>query len=280
MSEIKEYAELMKSVANFASSIGLNTEDFYRCVHVPSEDKWVISVSHKDYIGDKHILYSHKDTLKPDFDKRLLFPVFVGSREEINHHRKIAEDNDADIFIRKNIACEFVQPSPEFLALSKVEQVEYALHEAFHNTSKYFAGRKMPSLSRSLEEGSAFVAGHFGAVHYFKDTKLEKEAVRHCKKHIGLVRKFYKFYERLKGIYNYRLDFQDKPISTEQVMQKREDILKEAKIEFKEELGRPVNNAFFLYYNYFYEKVPVLLDERIREASDISQIVEILLLKR
>ncbi|MFH0936194.1 MAG: hypothetical protein V1815_00765 [Candidatus Woesearchaeota archaeon] len=269
-----EYLQLMKSVSDFGKKSDLNTDNLYKNNYTPTDhEKWVISVSWKTSIDNSDILYSSMDEYKPDFDKSLKFPIVVGSKEQIKSYEKKAEEQDAEYFSKKSIAFDgFIQPSSEFLALNTVEQVEYALHEAFHNTPKLFFGKEQAKLFPEYEEASAFVIGHIGSIHYFNETELKPQAIAHLQKHLNLANLVNRFYNELEEVLSFRAGTDKKPISQEQKMIDREKLLEKARKELGNNLGGPINNAFFVYWNYFYGKVGKMYG-KIRDLNDFKKIV-------
>jgi|GEM_PF-1779713 len=274
----QDYLNLMSSVSEFAKKAGLNTDNLYRTTYEPKtqgQENWNLSVSWKTLLGNNGILYSPKDERKPDFDKRLYLPVINDSREQIAAYEKKAQEKGAEYFSKKIVALEDVEPSPEFLALSTVEQVEYAFHEAFHNTSKTAFGKETPHLPWDEEESAALVAGYLGAIHYFKGTELEDAAMAHWQKYFGLATSFNRLYKDLDKTlgFGFRVDENGLQMSQERVLQEREIVLEKARRELGDQLGGPINNAFFLYWHYFYGKLEKTYN-KVRETDDFESIVK------
>jgi hypothetical protein len=281
--EIQQYKDLMQSVSEFAGKVGLNNNGLYRDSYEPNskESPWVISVSWRNQLSGSRILYTPREDLDPNLRFKLEFPIIAGTKNETECYRRRAEEVGAEYFLKQSISADgFVQPSPEFLGLGKVRQVEYALHEAFHATSKDFMGNEVQHLPiPSEEEAYAMVAGHLGAIYYFKGSNLESQAVSHWQKHSDLVNKIVQFYRRLEGIYASGGDGEGKPVSQEQILKEREIVLLEAREVLGNELGSPINNAFFRYWNYFYGGMPRVC-QRVSKLENICDIVERLTGKR
>ncbi len=258
--ELEEYKTLMKSVSVFAEKIGLNNQGLYRETYEPStnEAKWVITVSWKNQLDCSGILYTPDQKLDPQTRFKLEFPIVVGTESEIKGYAKKAEEVGAEYFLKQSISNNgFVEPSPSFLGLGRVKQVEYALHEAFHVTTKYFMGREVPQIPIPMEEEAcAMIAGHLGAFAFFKGSPLENEALLHYQKHFDLANKIVQFRKRLEDIYKLRADSEESLISQKQKLKEREEVFSDAKEQFGDELGSPINNAFFRYWNYFYGAIP------------------------
>ncbi len=271
----KKYLELMASVADFGKEAGLNTDKLYKGNYTPVEgDNHVISVSHKIQVDNSEILYSCMDEYNPEFDRRLKFPFIGGSEKQIERYKAMAIEKDAEYFTKKSVAFDgFVQPSPEFLAMGPVAQVEYAIHEAFHKTSKLFFGQKQHSLPPEHEEASALVVGYLGSIHYFKDSGLEQEAVDHWGKNFMLAKKVNQFSRELEETLSFRCDDNKQPVSMEQKLEERQILLEKAGSEFKGELGGPVNNAFFVYWDYFYKQLEPIYN-KVKESRDFKEIVQ------
>ncbi|VVB59452.1 Uncharacterised protein [uncultured archaeon] len=253
----QEYLTLMESVSGFAKKAGLNTDNLYSDTYEPKpsgQEKWNLSVSWKTLLGNSCILYSSKDELKPDFDNRLYAQVITDSKEQIRAYEKKAQEKGAEYFSKKVVALAGVEPSPEFLALSTVEQVEYALHEAFHNTLKTVSEKETPHLPWDDEEAAALVVGYIGAIHFFKGTELEDAAIAHWQKYLGLassVNRLYKELDETLG-FGFRVDEHRHQMSQERILQERDEVLERARQELGDKLGGPINNAFFVYWHYFY----------------------------
>ncbi|MBI3190885.1 hypothetical protein HYZ41_04240 [archaeon] len=271
----EEYLQLMKSVSSFGKRHGLNIDKLYRDNYTSTDyENWVISVSWKTRLDNSNILYSHEDEYSSDFDTRLKFPIVVGPRKQIDKYRIMSEEKCAEYFSKKSIASNgFVQPSPEFLALSTVEKVEYTLHEAFHNTSKLFFGNKQDNLPPAYEEASALTIGYVGCVHYFDLTDLKPQAIAHCQKYLNLARLVNGFYNELNEVLGFRIGEDKSIIQNDQKMQEREELLERAKTKLGNELGGPINNAFFIYWNYFYEKLEKMHD-KVRDLKDFGEVVQ------
>ena len=272
--EIQEYQLLMKSVSAFAGKIGLNPHGLYKETYNPStnEPSWVISVSWKDKLDGSDVLYTSDKKLEPKVRFKLEFPVITGIESEIKRYAKKAEDVGAEYFLKQSISSdEFVEPLPSFLGLSKVIQVEYALHEAFHVTSKYFMGREVQQIPVPMrEEARAMIAGHIGAIAYFKGSDLEDEALSHWQKHLDFANKVIQFYKRLQEIYTSKAENEGRYASQEQKLKEREEVFSTAREQFGNELGLPINNAFFRYWNYFYGVVPI----EYKRVSGLENIYE------
>lgn len=274
--EIPEYLTLMKSVSKFAGKIGLNPRGLYKETYNPStnETKWVISVSWKDNISNSGILCNPKE-VDPNTRFRLEFPFIIGTQSEIRGYAKKAEDAGAEYFLKQSIAGDgSVEPSPSFLDLSKVVQVEYAFHEAFHSATKDFLGTEFKHYPiPSKEEACAMIAGHLGAIAYFKGSPLEHEAESNWQKHFNLAKKVNKFHKRLRNLYSCRAKLDGSLIPLEQILEEREEEFSDAKKSFGGELGGPINNAFFLYWDYFYGDITWEY-KRLPQFGDIREIVD------
>jgi len=270
--KVQNYLELMKSVCDYAREIGLETEGLVREKHTPSKEIWVISVSWKHLLDNSTILYNPIDRFKPNFKRELDSPVITGTRREVEGYRRRAEKESAEWFFKKSIAYGgFITPSPEFLALEEVEQVEVALHESFHRTRKRFGSREVLYLP-CWEEEHALVAGNLATRDYFRNTPLEQEARKNVEKHLALVGKVNRFYEEISQVLSFRVGEDRRPIPIEKKLEDREVILKRAKQDIGTELGLPINNAFFIYWHYFYSMLPAAYD-RVKELGDIKEII-------
>lgn len=274
----QDYLNLMGSVAGFAKKAGLNTDNLYSTTYEPTppkQEKWNLAVSWKTLLGNDSILYSPKDERKPDFDKQLYLSVINGSKEQIEAYEKRAQEKGAEYFSKKIVALESIEPSPEFLALSTVEQVEHALHEAFHKTPKIFFGKEMPHLPWDEEEPAALVAGYLGTIHYFKGTELEDAAIAHWQKYLGLatsVNRLYKELDKTLG-FGFRVDEEGLQMPQERILKERDAVLEKARQELGDQLGGPINNAFFLYWHYFYGELENMYN-KVRETEDFGGIVK------
>ncbi|UCG95404.1 MAG: hypothetical protein JSV92_05215 [archaeon] len=273
--EHKEYVQLMRSVSDFARRYGLETTNLYSDKNITNDDKWAISVSWKNRLSNNEILYSYIDEYKPDFDKKLKFPIVFGPREKIEEHMKMAEKKNADYFSKKAVSSDgHILPSPEFLDLSIVKKVEYALHEAFHNTPKLFFEEERDRISKwQYEEASAFFVGYLGAVHYFNEDGLRQQAIDHYQKNLNLGRSVNRFYNELDEILCFRVGKDGTQLSQEIIMAEREEVLERAKKELKDNLGGPINNAFFVYYHTFFEKIDDVY-EKIKDSVDFGEIIQ------
>ena len=272
--QLEEYLDLMSSVSEFGMNAGLNTQDLYsKTLQNETLNLWVISVSHKTSLDNYGILYSPRDEYKPNFNRQLTLPVIPAPLEQIEKYKARALEVDAEYFCKKCIASGGkVELSSDFLKLSKVEQVEYALHEAFHATSKQFFGRKVEQLSFEYEEGSALIVGYLGAVNYFRNTNLAEDAERHWQKHFTLARKVNKFVGELEEIYAFRVGEDQRPVPQEQKLREKEELLKKARIELSDNLGTPINNAFFIYWHPFYCELEQMYD-KVKNAKDFTEVV-------
>lgn len=272
-----EYPDLMRKVSEFGTSNGLNTQDLYRETYDPStteNDRWVISVSRKTSFDTYRILLEPRDEFSRDPEKmKLKEDVVPGTREEVEGYREKAIGRDSDYFMKQSIAyAGFVQPTPDFLARSTVEQVEIALHEAFHGTSKIVFEREREQLPTIEEEESyASIAGFLGAVHFFKGTELEQEAIALWEKWHEIGKLIVQFYEELNTIYEA---YPRKP--KDEIMRLREEIFAKADKAFGDNLGPgPMNNAKILYWYHFYGR----LEEdykQIQNAKTYQEIIRIL----
>lgn len=269
----EEYKFFMRSLSEYAASIGLEANNLYKDTYEASNvDKYVLSVSRRTELDSWYILCSEND------DKTLIrtlnYPIVVGTKEEIDSYLRKAEDADAECFSKQCISWSgFIQPSPYFMGLNKVEQAEYALHEAYHSTKKCFLEREVQYLpSGSEEEARAFVAGHLSAINYFKGSELEEEAIKHFQNHLDLANKILQFYDELYNIYSFRVGEDKRPIPLEQDMKDREKVFTKAKSVFDDNLGGPINNAFFIYWHYFYGHVP-RAHKRVENLKDICDVI-------
>lgn len=271
----QDYLQLMGYVSEFGKKSGLNTSDLYRQSYTRSSDEsWSISVSWKESLDNNNLLYDYEDSLKPGFDKRLIKKIISCTKEEIQFFKKRVKKKDAEYFSKKETAFDgFVQPSPEFLKLTPVEQVEYALHEAFHNTSKSVYGEKNGKLPDRYEEESALIVGYIGCVHFFNGTEKEQEAVDHFQKNFKLVNNLNMFYKELDDTLAFRVGEDKRPISSEQKIREKKEIIERAKKELGTELGGPINNAFFIYWNHFYHNFGQIY-ESIEKMNDFGKIVQ------
>lgn len=265
-----EYKTLMNKVCEFANDMGLEASGLIKDnSDNDTVDRHVISVSSKFQLDDSDILYNFRDTLKSDFDKRLVFPVVGGTEQEILRYKKMAEEKGAEVFTKKSIAFDgFIRPTREFLALSEVEQVEYALHESFHRTKKKYCGRGVDHLSFD-EEPRAVIAGHLGAISFFEGTEREQEAKDHYVKHLGLARKVNKYYQELTDTFRFRLGDDGRPLDLIHKLKDKDEVIRRAELDFKDQLGGPVNNAFFIYWNFFYCRVADTAG-KVAEIKDIK----------
>jgi len=162
-----------------------------------------------------------------------------GGKEEVERLKGLTELADGDCFIKSVYAWDgFIQPSPTFLSFSPVEQVEYALHEAYHQTKKDL-------FTRSDEEPHACVVGHLGAIDFFRGTNLEKAARSHWQRVLNFSKQVHDYYWNLFDLYKSEN-------TREYKMAERERILSRAREEIGTSWGTQINNAFFVYWNYFY----------------------------
>lgn len=273
---LEEYESFMQSLSEYASSIGLEANNLYKDTYEPFNiDKWVISVSWKTELDSWYVLCSEND------DKTLIrtlnYPIVVGTKAEIESYLRKAEDADAECFLKQCISWSgFIQPSPHFMGLSKVEQAEYTFHEAYHSAKKCFFEKEVEHLpSGSEEEACAFVAGYLSAINYFKGSELEEEAIKHFQNHLTLANKIVQFYDELYAVYLFRVGEDKRPIPLEQDMKDREKVFAKAKSVFGGRLGEPINNAFFIYWHYFYRDVPRVY-KKVEGSQDICEIVKTL----
>lgn len=267
--EIEEYKSFMCSLSESARSIGLRSNGLWRYNYEESRaDHWVITVSRKTELDNLGILYSGNDNL---LFKKLNFPLVVGSKLDIEGYVKKAEEEGADFFTKQVIARnKFIQPSPQFMRLGKVKQSVIFFHESFHSTPKYFLGDEVSyNPIPSQEEGRAVIAGHLGAINYFKGTVFEGEAAERWKKNLDLAENIKRFYCELDDMY---MD-----LSGSEALREREKVFKRAEKNFggKSELGSPINNAFFLYWHYFYKDVPGIY-KKIENLKDIHKVISAL----
>ncbi len=166
--DLEEYESFMHSISESAGRVGLNSYNLYSDTCEQSQvDKWVISVSWKTSLDSWYILCSEDDP--ENLVRRFNYPFVVGTKEEIESYLRKAETVGAECFSKQSTAWNgFIQPSPQFMELSRVEQAEYAFHESYHSTKKCFLGWEVQHLpSGSEEEARAFVAGHLSMVNYF-----------------------------------------------------------------------------------------------------------------
>lgn len=200
--------------------------------------------------------------MKPDFDRRLCFPIIAGTKEEIKELADKAAAKNADVFSKKVIAGNgYVQPNDEFLALDAVAQAEYAFHEAWHaKPKKDVFGREIPLFGPRLEEGCALAIGYSGAIDFFRGTEHEQDAIAHYEKNIALAKMANEFYKELDKIYAFRVSKDGRPIPTEQVEMERDEVFRRARAELGNELGSPINNAFFVYWDHFLRHFPVIAE--------------------
>ncbi len=267
--QLEEYIELMQKVTEFAKRIGLNTEGLYsEHYNLITDELWVLSVSTRTNFFASQILFDD-DNLGFDEKMRLNSDIIYGSKDEIEAYKKKAEAKGAEIFSKKSavwgVWCPLIRPSPEFLNLSQVEQVEYTIHEAFHLSKKdeHIGG----SLNLAqYEESAALVAGYIGAIEYFRNTALEEDARRLCDTKLGAMNKMLDYFNKLQYIYHERMS--DEHLTEERVIELTDPIRNEAINEIGTSLGIPVNNAFFRYYFYFCQGIPSRID-KIHDIPDI-----------
>ena len=271
--QLREYQSLMSEVSNYCRQIGLEAEGLIKDVCSKQEDRWIISVSWKRLMDNSGILYDPRDEFKTNFQARLKFPSVTGTKTEIESYKRMAETKGAEWFAKKSISFDgFVEPSSDFLAMSRVEQVEYAFHESFHRTPKILGDRKVDHLPFAWEEPHAAVVGYLVAIGYFTGKNEEVQARRHWEKHLGLALKVNQFCQELGEVYSLRLDKDNRPIGIQQTLIDREAVLERARSEMGINLGEPINNAFFLYWNYFYGG----LHEAYEKVSHLTNIKDVI----
>ena len=117
------------------------------------------------------------------------------------------------------------------------------------------------------------IDGHIGAIAYFKGSNLEDEALSHWQKHLDFANKVIKFYKRLQEIYTSKAENEGRYASQEQKLKEREEVFSTAREQFGNELGLPINNAFFRYWNYFYGVIPREY-KRVSGLENISEAVK------
>ena len=252
MDEI-EYPQLAKRVSKYASSIGLNTNRLFRNSCEEGEEKWSLVVSRKDRLRKGALIDSPKDP-------RLNFVCKSITLNEMDEYHKIIDEANCEGFVKRNLAWEgYVQPTPGFLLLNPVEQVEYALHEAFHQTEKL--------MSLPWEEPSACITGYLGAIDFFKGTDLEDLAITHWENILKFSNQIHDIYSRLDRLYQAHR-------SKEEKNRVRERVFSESTKLFEDKWGSPINNAFFVYWEHFYGSVPGIYERDIVRLKDMKDVVE------
>lgn len=259
----EKFNTLMQKVCQFAQDIDLNTTGLVRDRYDEKTcNRWVISTSWKHLLDNSYILWDQKDEYSPTFNPLIRFPFVSGKKEEIESYKKRAEEKGAEWFSKQSIAFDgFVAPSPEFLAMTEIEQVEYALHESFHRTKKRWGNVERDHLSPEWEEARALVTGYIGATAFFGGSENESHARAHMEKHLDLARKVNQYYKQLDSVCGFRIGKDCRPVPKEQILAEREEVLGRARKDLGSQLGTPVNNAFFIYWHHFDERFPQTYDK-------------------